>query len=578
MPRTSPSTVAPCSITALWRLATSPPTWAPERTVTRPLNAITLSSTVPVTSASPLKTTRLSVTVPWIVASPLKITAVATVSPSGTTSVPDSTISSSPLDRTSCAKAGAADPNPTAASTAAANTTLRRRRRLPLSMQASYPDGFEARPPPRPRVRPPRPPPPRAGRGAIRSARPRRSAGRARSGRPRGPSSCSRGRAAAPPGRRACARSRRGACACRRYPASAPPWKVLRPTHPVGVCGTPSTLCARTPGRSLVEDLSGATREHLAYYPRPRRDMRSRARSRVPGHGGDVQDRPRIWLLAVLLAIPVAGLVLLLAVPDLDVQWEHHPSHFLLVLGVALLNVGLAVLASDAAHRRDDARLFLVSVALIVSSGFLGLHALATPGVFLDHPNSGFTIATPIGLLLASAFAASSAIELGPEAADAILRRRMLILGILAAVLVGWAIASLAKLNVLNQPLEEEGSPFYTFLAPFGVALYAFAAWRYLGIYRARSRTLPLSVAVAFVLLAEALIAVAFARSWHASWWEWHVLMAIAFAIVMVAIRNEYRHEGSVAGAFGGLYLEQTLDRLDRRTSEALSQLAPAMQ
>jgi adenylate cyclase len=291
-----------------------------------------------------------------------------------------------------------------------------------------------------------------------------------------------------------------------------------------------------------------------------------------------VQDRPRIVLLAGLLAIPIAGLLLLLAVPDLDVQWEHHPSHFLLVLAVALINVALALIASEAAHRRDDARLFLVSLALIASSGFLGLHALATPGVLLDHPNSGFTIATPVGLLLASVFAAASALELGPDAADAILRRRMLILGVLAAVLVGWAVASLAKAPVLDRPLEEEGSPFYTLLAPFGVALYAFAAWRYARIYRARRRTLPLAVAVAFVLLAEALIAVAFARSWHASWWEWHLLMAVAFAVVTVSVRREVLREGSVAAAFGSLYLERTLERVDRRSSDALGVIVAALQ
>ena len=291
-----------------------------------------------------------------------------------------------------------------------------------------------------------------------------------------------------------------------------------------------------------------------------------------------MQDRPRIVLLAGLLAIPIAGLLLLLAVPDLDVQWEHHPSHFLLVLAVALINVGLALIASDAAHRRDDARLFLVSLALITSSGFLGLHALATPGVLLDHPNSGFTIATPVGLLLASAFAAASALELGPQAADAILRRRMLILSVLAAVLVAWAVASLAKAPVLDRPLEEEGSPFYTFLAPFGVALYAFAAWRYARIYRVRRRTLPLAVAVAFVLLAEGLIAVAFARSWHASWWEWHLLMAVAFAVVTVSVRREVRREGSVAAAFGSLYLERTLERVDRRSSDALELIVAALQ
>ena len=114
-----------------------------------------------------------------------------------------------------------------------------------------------------------------------------------------------------------------------------------------------------------------------------------------------MKDRPRVWLLGMLLALPLLGLVLLLAVPSVDVMWEHHPSHFLLVLAVALINVALALVASDAAHRRADARLFLVSLALITSSGFLALHALATPGVLLDHPNSGFVIATPIGLLLA---------------------------------------------------------------------------------------------------------------------------------------------------------------------------------
>ena len=31
------------------------------------------------------------------------------------------------------------------------------------------------------------------------------------------------------------------------------------------------------------------------------------------------------------------------------------------------------------------------------------------------------------------------------------------------------------------------------------------------------------------------MIAVAVARNWHASWWEWHVLMLTAFALVAVA-------------------------------------------
>jgi adenylate cyclase len=290
-----------------------------------------------------------------------------------------------------------------------------------------------------------------------------------------------------------------------------------------------------------------------------------------------VQDHPRVWILGVVLTLPVAGLALLLAVPSFDVMWEHHPSHFLLVLAVALINVALALIASEAAHQRADARLFLVSLALITSSGFLALHALATPGVLLDHPNSGFAIATPIGLLLASGFAAGSAVELSRTGAARVLRRRTLIRGALALVLIAWAIGSLTGAPFLDRPPEEEAPLAFRLLAPVGIALYAFAAWRYLRIFRMRRRMLPLSVAAAFLLLAEALIAVAFARSWHASWWEWHVLMAIAFAIVTISVRNEYRREGSVTAAFGGLYLEQTLERIDRRSSGAIAQLMPAV-
>ena len=84
-----------------------------------------------------------------------------------------------------------------------------------------------------------------------------------------------------------------------------------------------------------------------------------------------MQDRPRVWLFGALLSLPLVGLALLLAVPSIDVMWEHHPSHFLLVLAVALINVALALVASEAAHRRADARLFLVSLALIFAGAML---------------------------------------------------------------------------------------------------------------------------------------------------------------------------------------------------------------
>jgi class 3 adenylate cyclase len=280
--------------------------------------------------------------------------------------------------------------------------------------------------------------------------------------------------------------------------------------------------------------------------------------------------------LGLLLLLPIAGLLLLLLAPGLDVRWEHHPSHFWLVLGVAVVNVVLGVLTSEAAGERDDARLFLVSLALLSSAGFLALHALATPGVLLEGPNQGFTIATPVGLVLASAFAAASAMV--GDRGGAISRRAMWwIRAALVVAIVAWAVASLGEVRILSEPPAVEAPVELRIIAPLAIVPYAFASIRYLGLYRRRRRALPLAIAVAFILLAEAMAAVALARSWQLTWWEWHVLMAIAFGSILVAARREYRQTRSVTGAFGGVYLERTLERVDRRQSDALGELVVAI-
>jgi adenylate cyclase len=278
------------------------------------------------------------------------------------------------------------------------------------------------------------------------------------------------------------------------------------------------------------------------------------------------------------LALPIAGLVLLLASPDLDVHWEHHPAHFWLVLGTALVSVALGFLTSEAARRLDDARLFLVSMAFVTSAGFLGLHALATPSVLLSGKNAGFVIATPVGLLIAGAFAAASALDLGPHAA-ALMRHRTLIRNGVVVLLAAWAAVSVAEIGPLDEPLPPERADGWLYsLAALGLVFYGFAAVRYLGLYRSRRAQLPLAVFVAFALLAESMVAIALGRNWHASWWEWHVLMAAAFGLVAVAVREEYRARRSLAGVFSDLYLDRTIELVDKRYGRALQEVVRAQE
>lgn len=290
----------------------------------------------------------------------------------------------------------------------------------------------------------------------------------------------------------------------------------------------------------------------------------------------------RRWMstgaLGVLLVLPLLGLALLLTVPSLDVTWQHQPSHFWLVLLVALINVGLGILTGSVADRYGDTRTFLVSLVLLTSAGFLGLHALATPGVLLAEPNVGFAIATPVGLVLAAPLAVASAREgVGSEGPLSARRARMLRVAVVVA-LVAWGTASLARVPVLDGPPAEDLPGGLAVVALGAVVLYAVSARGYLAMYRRRRRTLPLAIAVAFVLLAEALVALLLGRTWHLSWWEWHVLMAAAFAAILLATRAEYRRERSVTDAFGGLYLDRTLERIREQPSAGLRAFVTAME
>jgi hypothetical protein len=285
----------------------------------------------------------------------------------------------------------------------------------------------------------------------------------------------------------------------------------------------------------------------------------------------------RLWPVGLVLALPIVGLAVLLAQPDLDVALEHHPSHFWIVLLAAAVNVVLAYVTNIAAGRYRDARLTLISLAFLSSAGFLGLHALATPGILLESPNIGFTIATPVGLIIASVFAAAATTPLAGPRAMAVLRaRRVLLIGLIG-LMVAWAVFSIARIPPLDgPPPSSEGGGILNLLSLVAIGLFVFAAVQLVRLFLHRGEAILLAMAAAVVLLAEALIAIIVSRNWHVSWWEWHLLLLAAFVTIALAARNEYQRRGSLTGAFGGFYLEATLARVERWYASAVTSVAAA--
>ena len=277
----------------------------------------------------------------------------------------------------------------------------------------------------------------------------------------------------------------------------------------------------------------------------------------IGGDAGEETTRPSaglVWLVVAVIA-PLALLAALRLWPALDLQWHNNPAHFWLVLAAAAIATTLGYNVSVAARRRHDARLFMVSLAFLAGAGFLGLHALATPGVLIG-PNAGFELATPVGLVVGSLFAAASAIEFTPETSRRIMARSRGILLAVLGLMVVWLAVSLAELPPLDAEVPEEALHGWQLVfAGIGVAGYGAGSWGYWRLYRRRAAPIVLVFSIAFALLAVSLIVLAFALNWRVSWWEWHVLMLVAFGMIALAARREWHEE-----RFSALYLEQTLD------------------
>ena len=275
-----------------------------------------------------------------------------------------------------------------------------------------------------------------------------------------------------------------------------------------------------------------------------------------------LRDRIRIGAIAELLAValPLIGLVSLLLRSQLDPHLENYRLHFVLFGLAGTLAFVLGYGAGEAARRRGDARVLLLSLAFMATGGFMSLHALGTPGVLFSADHAGFKVAIPIGLLVSAAFAGGSAfVDVRPSFAPLVIRHQTILrTGVLLAMgaWFAWTVANLPPLDGANS--EAARGHLLTGLAILGTIAYATSAARYWAIFRARPNLLPAAVIACFVLLSEALIGVALTgeRKWHASWWEWHGLILTAFLIIGFAAHREWREE-----RYGDLYLSSTRER-----------------
>jgi class 3 adenylate cyclase len=281
---------------------------------------------------------------------------------------------------------------------------------------------------------------------------------------------------------------------------------------------------------------------------------------------GEERARPMmVAVLIVALVLPLVGLVSLVQQGYVHWRWNNAPVHFVLFLTVGATAASLSLITGEAARRRGDARVLLLSLAFLSTSGFMALHAVGTTGVLVQETLPGFTIAISIGLLVASVFALTSAlVDVRPTLGPFVMRARRRMYAVVAISMAAWAIWTLAAWPPLARPVGEGGTgAWLKVAAAVGAATYAAAALRLWWIHRSRMSLLIVSVCACFVLLAEALVGVALAGElkWHSAWWEWHALIVLAYLIVFAAAHHEWRDE-----RFRELYLPTTREHQEEVT------------
>lgn len=304
----------------------------------------------------------------------------------------------------------------------------------------------------------------------------------------------------------------------------------------------------------------------------------------------------RLWSWLLPLILPAGLLVIWLSLPDLDSEIRVNPPHFWIVGAAGLLALISGVLMSEAARRRSDARVFLISLCFLTNSGFLLLHALSTPNVLVQGRNIGFILAAPVGIVLGSVFAALSAAELDREqSANVIARGVTLRAGLLLFMLL-FSVLSLLQLPPFTLVPDPDASdtpaffcligqtPLPGFQFPVTLALliagglYALTTRRYLALYRRESSLVLVGLITAFALLTLTTLNLGLGRNWRLTWWQWHVLLLVGFGLLLYSTYLQYRREGSAKVVFDSVYLEETVKRIRQEYTSALDTLVGAIQ
>jgi HD-GYP domain-containing protein (c-di-GMP phosphodiesterase class II) len=303
-----------------------------------------------------------------------------------------------------------------------------------------------------------------------------------------------------------------------------------------------------------------------------------------------------------VVALPLATLVILLGGFLPDPSWSGPRFHFIVVSLTASLALGIALLMVRAATQLRDVRVFFLSLTYLSIAGIFLIHALTTPGALVVGNNPWVGFSAWASLASGAFFFALTTMPWSAAQQRAIIARQHLLIGIfLLALAVYGVVAVTDSLRSGGSAVNHAAhSDYDDYLPVVGAAVSRFAPLanpvvgkiaalatltlltlvivRYRAIYCRAASPLVAALLVSAIFLAQAQISMALTAVWHASWWEYHLLMLAAFGTTVFGLVQEYADAGSVHSVIEGLLLRDTITQVQRGYTDVIVALVEAVE
>jgi HD-GYP domain-containing protein (c-di-GMP phosphodiesterase class II) len=287
---------------------------------------------------------------------------------------------------------------------------------------------------------------------------------------------------------------------------------------------------------------------------------------------------PRFWLFwGTLLLAPLVIFLVLYEAPTTDRMFAHSNFHFWVVSGTTLAAAVAYGVVIGLTRSLRETRLVFLGLAFMSIAAIFSVHGLLTPGHIADEFYPSLQISSWLSVLAGAFFIACSVASL-PEHADHWLQRNgsiiLLVVGLALGLYIGLSVATPEWLSWI--PIASRTLQLGT--AAVTAALLLFAAYRYFQAFLFARLPSQWAMVVVLLLLVEVQVSLTWGRVYRYSWWEYHLLYGVAFAVLFGGWAIEAIRAGSVRVIADALSMREAMVQLSRGYDHAIADLVDAIE